>query len=730
MADVTRKINLQAGDASAVALIDKGTAALTRQQTGVQRLAAIYARDTRRFEADLNQRIAALRLEEKQVERVAVAYEDRSQAARNTTTPTSSGNLGGSLGAVERFSRGIGGTAGAEITGLIGDILDVKDALPGLKQGFTSLLTSIGPLGIGIGIVAAGFSALTTQLAAGKREVDAAVAALLRRREVERQIRDETLTTTEIEQRLAEARQRQADAAADLSTFGGVDNAAFAEAQRNVGDLGARIGTALVSLGGGFNTVNDAVATAQTNLTAATNEINALEAALRDGTAAANDAALAEEELLRSRRQLIDTEVNATNEARRALRDRGTDGLQELITAAKAEYEILSQTARELQRAAETDYPAYGDAAKAATQAIVLQSEKIVAYTDVLNSQDAVVSRLTTSVKTFTAGLADGLTSLTDTIGSVATSMTDLARKRTTEAQAALTTLMAQQRQNDDALLAEAQRRDQRLLDAQNNTADRIADLRQQIIDREAEYTRESLRRAKEHQRDLRYLTQDGEKDIKDLIRTGNFAEAIERENQLRTDQRRLNQRFKAEEKARADELKLFKESAQARIDAETAALNATLSAIQAEYDAKLRSYSDQKLALTDLMNAELQRIETTKQAMIKASESTLAAIAASAASKLTGIFGGLSLLGTITKSLLPLPLFGGLSSTSSASGAGSAGRGGVTVQVNTSGMFDGAAIGDMASMEQVESVVAYAQEQTGQALRMAFQQIARGGVA
>jgi hypothetical protein len=44
--------------------------------------------------------------------------------------------------------------------------------------------------------------------------------------------------------------------------------------------------------------------------------------------------------------------------------------------------------------------------------------------------------------------------------------------------------------------------------------------------------------------------------------------------------------------------------------------------------------------------------------------------------------------------------------------------------------MFDGAAIGDVASMDQVETVVAYAQEQTGQAVRMMFQQLVRSGGA
>lgn len=202
-------------------------------------------------------------------------------------------------------------------------------------------------------------------------------------------------------------------------------------------------------------------------------------------------------------------------------------------------------------------------------------------------------------------------------------------------------------------------------------------------------------------------------------------------------DERRLEKRFKLEERARADELELFRKGISERIAAEQQSLTLSLNAIQTEYDAKARSYSDQKLALADLAAAEMQRITATKAAMIAASESALTAIAAGVQSKLQGIFAGLGILAPIAKALfpgigglLPLPNFGGLSSTSSASGAGSAGRGGVTVQVNTSGMFDGAAIGDMASMEQVESVVAYAQEQTGQALRMAFQQIARGGVA
>lgn len=737
MTDVTRKINLQAGDASAVKLIDRGTAALDRQQTGVQRLAAIYARDTRRFESDLDRRIKALRLEERQVERTADAYEE---AGRNATRPAAAsagGNVGGGLGAVERFTRGIGVGAGAEISGLIGDILDVKEALPTLGAGLKGLLTSVGPLGIGLGIVAVGFSALSSQLAEGKKEVDASVVSLLKRREVERQIRDESLGTEEVMRRLVEARQREQDALADRVALAGVDDAAFAESQRNLGDLGARIGTALVSLGGGFNSINDAVAAADASVKSAQDEIRALEAALQSGTAAANDTAAAEEELARTRqaqadqvlalqRRFVDATTEATNEARRVMRDRGADGLQELIDAAEAEYDIVSKTAGELRRAAETDYPVYGEAATAANLQVTLLSKKIMAYNDVLRSQDTVISKL-----------AGGLASLTSTIGNVATSLTDLARKRAADAQAALDDLLVKQRENESALLAEAQRRDTRLAEAQSASAERIADLRQQLLDREDEFAAETLRRQKEHQRDLKELAQDGRREIKDLIRTGNFAEAIAKDSQLKIDERRLEKRFKLEERARADELELFRKGISERIAAEQQSLTLSLNAIQTEYDAKVRSYSDQKIALADLAAAEMQRITATKAAMIAASESALTAIAAGVQSKLQGIFAGLGILAPIAKALfpgigglLPLPNFGGLSSTSSASGAGSAGRGGVSVQINTSGMFDGAAIGDVASMDQVETVVAYAQEQTGQAVRMMFQQLVRSGGA
>ena len=737
MTDVTRKINLQAGDASAVKLIDRGTAALVRQQTGVQRLAAIYARDTRRFESDLDRRIKALRLEERQVERTADAYESAGKASARPAVASAGGNVGGGLGAVERFTRGVGLGAGAEVSGLIGDILDVKEALPTLGAGLKGLLTSVGPLGIGLGIVAVGFSALTSQLAAGKREVDASVVSLLKRREVERQIRDEALGTEEVMRRLVEARQREQDALADRVALAGVDDAAFAESQRNMGDLGARIGTALVSLGGGFNSINDAVTAADASVKSAQDEIRALEAALQNGTAAANDTAAAEEELARTRqaqadqvlalqRRFVDAATEATNEARRVVRDRGTDGLQELIDAAEAEYDIVSKTAGELRRAAETDYAVYGEAAKAANLQVTLLSKKILAYNDVLRSQDTVISKLT-----------GGLASLTSTIGNVATSLTDLARKRAADAQAALDDLLVKQRENEAALLAEAQRRDTRLAEAQSASAERIADLRKQLLDREDEFAAETLRRQKEHQRDLKELAQDGRQEIKDLIRTGNFAEAIAKDSQLKIDERRLEKRFKLEERARADELELFRKGISERIAAEQQSLTLSLNAIQTEYDAKARSYSDQKLALADLAAAEMQRISATKAAMIAASESALTAIAAGVQSKLQGIFAGLGILAPIAKALfpgigglLPLPNFGGLSSASSAGGRGGAGRGGVNVQINTAGMFDGAAIGDVASMDQVETVVAYAQEQTGQAVRMMFQQLVRSGGA
>jgi hypothetical protein len=60
-------------------------------------------------------------------------------------------SLGGSLGAVERFSRGLGVGGGADVAGLIGDIMDVRDALPDLSKGFGGLLTSVGPAALAIG---------------------------------------------------------------------------------------------------------------------------------------------------------------------------------------------------------------------------------------------------------------------------------------------------------------------------------------------------------------------------------------------------------------------------------------------------------------------------------------------------------------------------------------------------------------------------------------------------
>lgn len=728
MADVTRKINLQAGDASAVALIDKGTAALTRQQTGVQRLAAIYARDTRRFESDLDRRIKALRLEERQVERTADAYEEAGKVSARPAA--SSGSLGSSLGAVERFTRGIGISGGSEITGLIGDILDVKDALPDLAKNFTGLLSSVGPAALAVGGVALAFSVITAQAEAATKAAQDYVAE--QSRIVATQIEYSRLLKQGNIDALESARQAQSDQLEILS--------AQAERQREI--MAANLPTQGFSIG--TSPISREYVAAAAELERINEEVKKLEPSVMalnevysQNREEITDVVNAEKELTRTRqeqadqvlalqRRFVDATTEATNEARRVVRDRGTDGLQELIDAAEAEYDIVSQTAAELRRAAETDYAVYGEAAKAANLQVSLLSKKIVAYNDVLRSQDTVISKL-----------AGGLASLTSTIGSVATSLTDLARKRAADAQAALDDLLVKQRENESALLAEAQRRDTRLAEAQSASAERIADLRQQLLDREDEFAAETLRRQKEHQRDLKELAQDGRREIKDLIRTGNFAEAIAKDSQLKVDERRLEKRFKLEERARADELELFRKGISERIAAEQQSLTLSLNAIQTEYDAKARSYSDQKLALADLAAAEMQRITATKAAMIAASESALTAIAAGVQSKLQGIFAGLGILAPIAKALfpgigglLPLPNFGGLSSTSSASGAGSAGRGGVTVQVNTSGMFDGAAIGDMASMEQVESVVAYAQEQTGQALRMAFQQIARGGVA
>lgn len=183
----------------------------------------------------------------------------------------------------------LSGSDAGRIVNTAADASRLISQLGNLSGGFIGLATAIGPLVIGAAAVAGALAIMNAELAEAAKSANESSQALIRQREANREIRDEQLTTLEIQERLKEAQQAEADAKADLATQTGILNQTFTESQRLYGDLGAKVGTFAANLGGSFNTINEDIEASRTKLIDARADIRAYTAALDDNSGAIGD---------------------------------------------------------------------------------------------------------------------------------------------------------------------------------------------------------------------------------------------------------------------------------------------------------------------------------------------------------------------------------------------------------------------------------------------------------
>jgi hypothetical protein len=199
------------------------------------------------------------------------------------------GRTGGGL---ERVISGLGGNNA--LLGLVGDIGDVVEGLAGdpggLKGALRNVLTPAGLLAGGLAVVSVGMAALDAILREAAKGANEAAQAYIVNRDLQRTIRDESLTTAQIQEKLVDAQKREADALAALAGQSEIMNDTFEESSRKFTDLGARIGLFAANLGGSFDTYNADVAAQQAALAKARAEIATYTTALQGQTVAANDA--------------------------------------------------------------------------------------------------------------------------------------------------------------------------------------------------------------------------------------------------------------------------------------------------------------------------------------------------------------------------------------------------------------------------------------------------------
>jgi hypothetical protein len=157
---------------------------------------------------------------EKEARGAARAFDTLDDKVNNVGRGANFGRTGGGL---ERVLGATVGGGSQELLGLAGDIGDVVEGLVGepggLKGALGGILSSAGVLSISLAAVGVAFNAFNASLEEQKKLVDESAAAFAAYRGILKEVRDETLTSAEVSERIVEARKREADAQADLDAL-------------------------------------------------------------------------------------------------------------------------------------------------------------------------------------------------------------------------------------------------------------------------------------------------------------------------------------------------------------------------------------------------------------------------------------------------------------------------------------------------------------------------------
>ncbi|MGL4996542.1 MAG: hypothetical protein ACRC6G_10285, partial [Deefgea sp.] len=355
---ITTKVNLVAGDTTAIDAVKRNQIALMELTGSVGKLDAKYVSlgATQRSSFDLSKRLAQAALNDVKAQlnaieaydaaykelitdiRAAGQAEDSNRQKASTAPASSSGIRGEQIGKVGQLAglAGIAGGAqagqavsvlieGQRALGLIGDV--ARDAFSELKAlpivtselGVAALgalpalagtVATVGAIAIAGGALAAigiAVYAAGQQFKQAGDDARDATEAYIAERNARREVRDEQLTTIQLQARLANAERSRADAQADIDKAAAVRAAVFqdlvAREKFDPGDLNAKAGFAAAEASGIFAALDADAKKATDSLALADGEIEAFTAALNDGTAAINDAAAAEKELNDSRAQ-------------------------------------------------------------------------------------------------------------------------------------------------------------------------------------------------------------------------------------------------------------------------------------------------------------------------------------------------------------------------------------------------------------------------------------------
>lgn len=733
MADIERRFNFKAGDTSALSQIERVNAALRRQSELTDEIFERNQRAARGVD-DLSDSFQRFIQQEQRAS--SIIYQPRrpisfQNVGGNLPGETRSPDAGRALGATERLLRGVGARAGGELSGLIGDVLDVRDAMADLPPSFRGVVSAIGPLGLTVGAAAVGLGVLS---------------------EVFRKLEEQAKRTAEAVKTRAgeEFDAQQALSAGDLEALEKRQNDLLLERQRiqfQIGELEAARADILAQypdliespfleslpvIGGAFRgtfaQLRQQIESLQQDLGKTEDPFFAVSQALNTADAEALRAARSLKELKESTKDafagIVDYVTSATGALAGGLRQVG-EGMRDL-------------------------------------------SERYISgLTKQLRDAESAAEDLRAQEEALTGAYIDGQ----------AQRRTSLARQEARD-----------QKILDRQLQLDADAHGKRLIEIQQRGNAAIAALEEQRSDQRRQIERQEWAELVRYQRERMRLSEDANDNILDAIREGDFSAARDIEIQRDKDRRRLDEDYLFEAGLRDQANDEVLASIEVRVEAERKATEDALVNLQLEYEERQRlaaeerqfradlaaedrrqmeadideRYRLQKDALDGLLIAELERIEITKQALQAASQGVLDAFLANVAAKLPGIFNLLGLAGPLLGGVLPkIPILGSLlplpsfdtgsryiprdmvaqlhagervltadenrlySMSQGINGAGNRGAANY-LQMSFEGMFNGANIGAQ-GFEGVEPMIAFAQEQMAIAVRNQIARMTQG---
>ncbi len=257
------------------------------------------------------------------------------------------GLMGGGSGG-GRFGSALGllGPGVSTIKGLqSGDAGQAALGVARLAPGITELVGGVGKLAVLAPVAALSVAGIALALDNFNKQTEPGRKALERATASVEAYYDaiEAGTTESIDAQLKSLKRRNELELEELKLLENARSKAFGEAQKQVGDLGARLGFAVGGATGQFTALDERIAALKKSTTDAQGSIDGLTRAQSSNAVAANDLLIAEEKLAEERKLAANEGIARETEARRLLRTATSEQVKELIASGNDEIAAIEK---------------------------------------------------------------------------------------------------------------------------------------------------------------------------------------------------------------------------------------------------------------------------------------------------------------------------------------------------------------------------------------------------